>query len=100
LGDSDQAGGRDTKQRFYYDLIMGSKERAELRPGQFLVNLEPETVLSFRFNDEHRKDLAQLKQGQQVTVEGLCDRNAAPGEGGQPPDVVNFDDCKIIKTGE
>jgi hypothetical protein len=55
-------------------------------------------VATFWFNDEDRRQLARIKVGEQVTIEGLCKGMAPLDEDGRQ--AVYFWECKLEKAGK
>ena len=54
-------------------------------------------VATFRFNDDDRRQLARIKVGERVTIEGLCKGMAPVDEDGRQ--AVFFWECKLEKAG-
>jgi RNA polymerase sigma factor (sigma-70 family) len=54
-------------------------------------------LLRFEFDARHRKQLAALKSGAMVEVEGQCETKTGVEEGKSGKTVIRFRDCKLVK---
>jgi hypothetical protein len=72
---------------------------------EYMLELSPSTSgfqVLFIFAPEHRKALAELAVGQEVTVRGTCGGRAVwqatPGSGKSDHSEVVFRDCQLVKA--
>jgi RNA polymerase sigma-70 factor (ECF subfamily) len=78
-----------------YELEMSRKRYKDPDPGVAVV-LETDPILTFRFTEDDRAQLAKLKQGQKVTVEGRAEGHSTKEEKGR--EMIHFFDSKLLKV--
>src|SRR5262245_43523 len=84
-----------------YELEMSLKPLKDLEPdasGFLTVAVGFEPILTFRFTEDDRRELAKLKQGQKVTVEGRAEGHSTKETKGR--EMIHFFDCKLLKAEE
>jgi RNA polymerase sigma factor (sigma-70 family) len=82
------------KDGILYDLLLATDIRRSPQ-GNVITGLATDAILSFRFSEKSRKELAKLRPAQAVVVEGRCETFGPREERGQ--DTVFFFDSKLVE---
>jgi hypothetical protein len=87
--------GTDAANRTRYALVLSASQSGFRNTPTPSLPLNTSMHLSFDFTDADRAELAPLRTGQRVTIEGRCDTYKSTEERGAYELTLYFRDCKI-----